>query len=168
MLAAQLGTLCQITGADYKRPLGFLTTSLDLRSRVSLGWPHLENQHGNLRYKGHLPISCYCGRHHSLLIGITDTDECQTSTSGALGPKFWDLCVFDHSLETRFNSPQGWRTDRPRSSGCCWYRPSASRFTCFWYWFAPSSVRGMESWDIYAEYACRYIPGCDDGHKYFF
>ena len=91
-------------GADYKRPLGFFTTSLHLRSRLSLGWPHLENHHGNLRYKGNLPISCYCGRNHSPLIGITDTDEFQTSTSVALGPKFWDLCVFDHSLETRFNS----------------------------------------------------------------
>ena len=36
------GYLCQITGADYKRPLGIFSTSLPLRARSSLGWPHLE------------------------------------------------------------------------------------------------------------------------------
>ena len=30
------GYLCELTGADYKRPLGFFTTSFHLRSRVSL------------------------------------------------------------------------------------------------------------------------------------
>ena len=106
------GYLCQITGADYKRRLRFLTTSLHLRSRLSLGWPHLKYHHGRLIFRGPLPISRYCGRKHSPLIGITDTDEFQTSTSVALGPKFWDLCVFDHSLETRFNSIRdGGRTD---------------------------------------------------------
>ena len=42
------GYLCQLPGADYKRPLGFFTTSLHLRSRpfpwlASLGKPNMEN-----------------------------------------------------------------------------------------------------------------------------
>ena len=54
--------------------------------------------------KSPLPISCYCGRNHSPLIGVTETDDFQTSMSLALCSKFWDLCVFDDSPAARFNS----------------------------------------------------------------
>ena len=60
------GYLRQITGADYKRPLGVFSTALHLRSRLSLGWPCLEKLHSNLVYKGSLPVSCHCGRCDSL------------------------------------------------------------------------------------------------------
>ena len=36
------GHLCQITGADYKCPIGVLSTCARLRSRMSLEWPLLE------------------------------------------------------------------------------------------------------------------------------
>ena len=150
------GYLCQLTGADYKRPLGFFTTSLHLRNLLSLGWPYLENQHGNLRYKGPLRISCYCGRNHSPLIGITDTDEFQTSTSVALGPKFWDLCVFDHSLETRFNSLRdGGQTDLAPLAAVG-IDPLFSVSLASGIGSLRPGVRGMESWDTFAERACRY------------
>ena len=45
------GYLCQITGSDYKRPLGIFSTSLPLRARLSLGWPHLKFYHGKLFFK---------------------------------------------------------------------------------------------------------------------
>ena len=161
-----VGYLCQLAGADFKRPLGFLTTSLHLPSRLSLGWPHLESQHGRLQYKGPLHFFCYCGRNHSLLIGITDTYEFQTSTSVALGPKFWDLCVFDHSLETRFHSLRdGGQTDLAPlaavgiepllsvslASGIGSLRPVYEA------WRAGTITKSMLA----------DIPGCDDSCKYF-
>ena len=45
------------------------------------------------------------------MIGVTDTDDFRTSTSIALGPKFWKRCVFDHSLEARFLTKDGGQTD---------------------------------------------------------
>ena len=92
MLAAQLGTCAssreQITsdlcGSSRRRFTFEVVFPL-----VGLTW---KTNMGNQRYKGPLLISCYCGRNHSPLIGITDTDEFQTSTSVALRPKFWDLC----------------------------------------------------------------------------
>ena len=99
MPAVQLSVyLCQITGADFKRPLGVFTTSSHLRGRLSLGWPRLELQQNKLVYKGPLPIACSCGRKHSPMIGVTDSDNFLTSTSTGLGSKFWNLCVFDGML----------------------------------------------------------------------
>ena len=85
------GYLCHITGAHYKRPLRIFSTSLPLRARLSLGWPHLEFYQGKLSYRGPLPISCHCGQKHSSLIGLTDTDDFRTYTSVGLGPQFGDL-----------------------------------------------------------------------------
>ena len=91
--------LCQITGADFKRRLGVFTTSSHLRGRLSLGcWPRLELQQNKLVYKGPLPIACSCGRKHSPMIGVTDSDIFLTSTSSWFGTKFWNLCVFDDTL----------------------------------------------------------------------
>ena len=106
------GFLCQITGADYKLPLAILSTSLPLQAPLSLGWPHLKFYHGKLSYRGPLPISCYCGRKHSSLIGLTDTEDFRTSTAVALGPQFWDLRVADHSFGAGLHSlGDGGQTD---------------------------------------------------------
>ena len=93
--------LCQITAADFKRPLGVLSTSIHLRSRLSLGWPRLETLHDKLVYTGPLPVACYCGRSHSPMIGTTDSDDFITSLFSTLGTNFWNLCVFDETLEAR-------------------------------------------------------------------
>ena len=94
--------LCQITGADFKRPLGALSTSIHLRSRLSLGWPRLETLCDKLVCP--LPVACYCGRSHSPMIGTTDCDDFITSLFSTLGAKFWNLCVFDETLEARDTS----------------------------------------------------------------
>ena len=51
---------------------------------VGLVWKKL---HDKLVYKGPLPVSCYCGRGDSPLIGVTDTADFITSTSMCPGPQ---------------------------------------------------------------------------------
>ena len=91
MLAALLGTCAslqeQITSARleyFPRLTKFELVSL----LVGLVWKtNMESFDTKALYL--FPVA----RNHSPLIGITDTDEFQTSTSVALGPKFWDLCL---------------------------------------------------------------------------
>ena len=112
MLAVLLDTCARSREQIASVPLGIFSSSLHLRSRLSLCWPHLQNHNGRLMYKGPSPISCYCGRQHSPLIGITDTEDFRTPTPVGLGHKFWDLCVADHSSEARFHSlGDGGQTD---------------------------------------------------------
>ena len=91
-------------GADYKRPIGVLSTCAGLRERLALGWPNLVRRRSTLAYEGPLPKSCRCGRNDSPLIGVSDS---------ALGMKFWDHCEKDGSHEARLNSLRdgGSRTD---------------------------------------------------------
>ena len=65
----------------------------------------LESQQNKLVYKGPLPIACSCGRNHSLMIGVTDSDSFFTSTSTGLGSQFWNLCVFDDTLGAKPHFP---------------------------------------------------------------
>ena len=90
-------------GADFKRPLVF-STSHQLRARLFVGWPRLGFSNNKLVYKGPLPVSCYCGRAHSPMIGTTDSADFLTATSCALGSKFWDLFIMDDTLEARSDS----------------------------------------------------------------
>ena len=68
MPAVQLHILCQLTGADFKRPLGVFSASHQLRARLFTGWPRLVSSNNKLVYKGPLTVSCYCGRAHSPMV----------------------------------------------------------------------------------------------------
>ena len=57
MLAVLLG-IYATSRVQITSVLKDFSTSLHLRSRLSLRWPRLEDQHGKLSYKGPLPISC--------------------------------------------------------------------------------------------------------------
>ena len=69
------GYPCQIRGADYKRPIEVLSTCAPLRNRMSMGWPLLERVQDKFVCKGPLPLRCYCGREHTPLIGVSDSDS---------------------------------------------------------------------------------------------
>ena len=60
---AQRGSafMCELTGADQRRPLGIFTNITSLITRTYPGWPSLSLQ-GNteLIYEGPLPPSCQC------------------------------------------------------------------------------------------------------------
>ena len=74
----------QITSARWE-----FSTSLHVRSRLSLGWPRLEKLHDKLVCRGPLPVSCYCAVVAiPLLIGVVDSDGFITSVSYAVGPSF--------------------------------------------------------------------------------
>ena len=71
--------LCQLTGADFKRPLSSLRLT-NFRARLFAGWPRLVSSNKKLVYEGSLPTSCYCGRAHSPMFGTTDFDDFIAST----------------------------------------------------------------------------------------
>ena len=91
--------LCQITGADLKRPLEvFFHVQPPPRSVVA-GLATVGETARETRVQR--PSSCelcHCGRSHSPMIGVTDSDNFLTSVSIGLGSKFWNLCVFDDTL----------------------------------------------------------------------
>ena len=88
------GYPCQIMGADYKRPIGVLSTCAPLRKRMSLGWPLLEKVQDKLVFQGE----------HTPVIGGSDSDSFLTSNAPGFGSKFWELCVYDDTLERRIDS----------------------------------------------------------------
>ena len=98
------GYLCQFTRADYKRPIGILSNSIQLRNRLSLGWPSFEQVRDRLVYRGPLPLCCSCGYEHTPFIGLSKVGTFRTSATVGFGLEFWNSCVYDATLERSFVS----------------------------------------------------------------
>ena len=93
------GYLCQFTRADQNRPIGVLSNCIQLRNRLSLGWPSFEQVQNRLVYKGPLPLHCSCGYEHTPFIGLSEDDTFRTSAAIVFGTEFWISCVYDATLE---------------------------------------------------------------------
>ena len=61
------------TRADYKRPIGIFSNSIQLRNRLSLGSPFLEEVRDRLVNRGPLPLRCCCSCEHTPLLGSQKT-----------------------------------------------------------------------------------------------
>ena len=89
---AQRGSafMCDLTGADQRRPLEIFTNITSLITRTYPGWPSLRLQ-GNteLIYEGPLPPSCQCLPAHSPIRGLNEHEEFRFSSSLAFGKQFW-------------------------------------------------------------------------------
>ena len=83
------GFLCQLAGADLKRPLGIFSNLPALQRGLRLGWPHFSHDKGLLVYSGPLPRTCPCKSAHPRMLGISSGQVFNTSANACLGMPFW-------------------------------------------------------------------------------
>ena len=86
------GYLCQITGSEYKRPMGLLSTCQDFGTWFTQGWPRLVSSEDRLVYKGPLPVNCGCGRTHPPPQGFDGNGDFTSAQAHTLGTSFWLAC----------------------------------------------------------------------------
>ena len=85
--------LCSLTGADQRRPLGFLTNLVSLKAKMFCGWPSLYQIDRDILYNGPLPPSCQCSLPHPPLRSVHSREEFISSSSSTLNESFWQVCV---------------------------------------------------------------------------
>ena len=83
------GFLCQLSRADQKRPLGFVSTLLSFTQLLCAGWPNLELKGEYLQYTGPLPKDCPCASPHTAMVGLSKDSTFMSSISPTLGILFW-------------------------------------------------------------------------------
>ena len=93
--------MCELTGADQRRPLGIFTNINSFNTRTYPGWPSLSLQ-GNteLTYEGPLPPSCQCLPAHPPIRGFNEHEEFCSSSSLAFGKQFWWYTVASYLQPT--------------------------------------------------------------------
>ena len=93
--------MCELTGADQRRPLGIFTNIISFNTRTYPGWPSLSLQ-GNteLTYEGPLPPSCQCLPAHPPIRGFNEHEEFCSSSSLAFGKQFWWYTVASYLQPT--------------------------------------------------------------------
>ena len=64
------GLLCQLSKADQKRPLGFISTLPAFRELLHPGWPQLDLIGDTLQHLGSLPKDCPCAISHKPMVGL--------------------------------------------------------------------------------------------------
>ena len=83
------GFLCQLAGADQKRPLGIFSNLPSLQQDLQPGWPVFSQNKELLVYKGPLPKTCSCKSAHLPMIGVTADQKFCSSDGLQLGVFFW-------------------------------------------------------------------------------
>ena len=79
------GFLCQLSRADQKRPLGFVSTLPSFTQLLCAGWPNLELN----EVYGPLPKDCPCASPHTAMVGLSKDSTFMSSISPTLGILFW-------------------------------------------------------------------------------
>ena len=83
------GFLCQLAGADLKRPLGIVSNLPELQRDLRLGWPTFSQDKELVMYTGPLSKTCPCKIAHLPMVGISSNHKFNTSSNVLLGTAFW-------------------------------------------------------------------------------
>ena len=83
------GFLCQLAGADQRRPLGILCNLPALHKNLILGWPAFSQVQEFLEYTGPLPKVCPCKVPHIPMVGVTVDHRFNSSGGTLFGVRFW-------------------------------------------------------------------------------
>ena len=83
------GYLCQLSAAEYRRPIGFLSNVPNWSKHLFYGWPQFSTVGGKLLYEGPLPRNCSCQSQHAPMVGACGQEDSQSPSQIFLGQQFW-------------------------------------------------------------------------------
>ena len=111
--------LCQLAGADHRRPLGIFSNLPALQQDLQSGWPVFSQNKESLAHEGPLPKTCPCEFAHLPMVGVS-TDQKFCSLDGLLLGLFFGEAVKSDATSVACNGQP------ERTSTASAFSPSSS------------------------------------------